>query len=174
MKRLIITLIFTGLFVFPNLISAQIDAHKDRKMAIYLTGEDSDENYQANITSLKQIVAVSGVPSIITSDLNECLDYGMILFGNLVFENALSESEIESLKTYVTNGGTIVFPGLTEPGLYDLAGIEDSKVRNNRLFFSFKSSQTDRELRWIDEAYEREIKLGGMNTPVYTQLLVIL
>ena len=161
MKSLkIIAIIYLLLYPLIDIYS-QVDGNLDRKMAVYLTGEGIDDNFQANFVSVKQIIAVSGLPANITSDFNECLDYGVILFGNIVYENALTSNQVEDLINYVSNGGCIIFPGLTDPNLFELAGINESKVNSNRRFFSFKSSISDPELRWIDESYEREIKLGG-------------
>ncbi len=146
---------------WPSLSVAQVNQNNDRKMAVYLTGEGLDENYQANLVSVQQIISVTGISSIISSDFTECLDYGMIVFGTTVSDNDLSTTQKESLKAFVENGGTVVFPALTDSELIEFSGITDTKISTNRLFLSFKSSQIDKELRWIDEPLERDIKLGG-------------
>ena len=158
-KGVFLLLVFA--LIMSALTKAQIDQNNDRKMAIYLPGSEGDDNYQANLVSMEQIAAVSGLPAIITPDLEECFNYGVILFSDILNENVLSTTQKQQLIDYVENGGGVIFSGVNDPDLFELAGLESASLNNKRYFLTFKSSQTDPELRWIDEPYEREIKLGG-------------
>lgn len=169
MKRNVFFILVFALGVNTS-IKAQIDQNNDRKMAIYLSGSAGDLNYQANLVSMKQIGAVSGLPFIITSDFVECLDYGVILFSDFLNENFLNDTQKQQLTNYVENGGGVIFSGLNDPDLFELAGLESASIGNGRHFMTFKSSQSDPELRWIDEPYEREIKLGSGSGGIYPTL----
>jgi hypothetical protein len=149
------------IFHFATQIHAQSTNHKERSMAVFLPGQGVDENYQANLSSVKQILAVSGIPSKISASLEECLDYGVIMFAESINENTLTEEQKGDLINFVFNGGGLILPGLTDSELFEMAGIEDYRMKNRRYKFSFKTSLQDPELRWIDEPYEKEVKLGG-------------
>ena len=148
-------------------VVAQVDANKNRKMAIFLSGEGTDENFIANKSSVNQLINVSGIPSTITDDFNLCLNYGLILFPSLINEGDLSETQINQLIQFVENGGSIIFSGISEPKLYEIAGIDNSQLRRNRAYLSFTSSLNYNEMRWIDDPYEREIKLGATTYSEY-------
>lgn len=145
----------------PFLLMAQVDGNQDRKMAVFLSGQDSDENYVANKASIDQLIAVSGIPTTITDNFIECLDFGLILFPSVLTEGELSDEEVDQLIEYVNNGGNLIFSGLNDPRLFEIAGIDNAQLRKNRAYMSFTSPFDHRELRWIDDEYEREIKLGA-------------
>ncbi|NOR88102.1 MAG: T9SS type A sorting domain-containing protein [Bacteroidales bacterium] len=147
------------LFVMANSFG-QVTAHLDRKMAIYLNTNENTENYQADISSVKQMAAVSGLPYIITTDFLECLEYGMFMFSSPVLENSLSTSQKTLLVDYVENGGCVVFGALMDPDLYEFAGLDAVLKSRQRYQLSFDSSLNTKEFRWIDEDFEWNIQLG--------------
>jgi len=154
--------IFSILFTFSSLM-AQVNAHLDRKVAIYLSEPTTYSNYQADLSSVKQIAAVAGFPYTITSDFNECLSYGFILFANTVDENSLTLAQESLLFNFVENGGSIVFAGLSDPELLNFAGIEYAEILTSRHYMFFLTPHLHDELRWIDDRYEKEIKLGSVS-----------
>jgi len=154
-------LLFIICLAFVPFSQAQINAHLDRKMAIFLPDKDVNVNYQADLSSVKQMAAVSGLPYQIHNNFDECLDYGMILFAVSLEDSTLTGDQKNSLKSYVENGGCVVIPGLMDTTLYSFAGINAMSLNNNRHYLTFTSSLEDKELRWIDDPYERDIKLGA-------------
>jgi hypothetical protein len=160
MKHFILTIIVIAVTI-PFFAYSQVEANKDRKMAVCLLGNGMDENYIANKSSVDQLLLVSGIPATVTSDLNEALGYGMILFPSVVSEGDLSNDEVGQLIQFVADGGSVVFSGLTDNRLFELAGIENAQIGRHRAYMSFTSPYNHKEMRWIDDAYEREIKLGA-------------
>lgn len=150
------------LFFFSiNLLSAQVDSNLDRKMAIYLTGQGIDQDYIANKASVDQLLNVSGIPATITDDFTDCLDYGVILFPSILTEGELSNQQVLDLIDYINGGGNVIFSGLNDPRLFEISGIDNARLSKNRNYMSFTSPFNHREMRWIDDEYEREIKLGA-------------
>lgn len=144
-----------------NVLYAQVNGNQERKMAIYVPDDPNATNYIADVSSMKQIAAVTGLPYQMTSNLEECLSYGLILFSSPIVDNTFTIAQIASLTNYVENGGCLIFGGLNDPDLFDLAGIESLTEKNTRKYMSFTSPEDSKELRWIDDPYEREIKLGA-------------
>jgi hypothetical protein len=145
----------------PFLIQAQVDQNKDRKMLVYLPGPELDENYNANKSSLDQLISVTGIPTDISDRLDDIDSYGFVLFPQMLKEGELSTEEINSIIQFVSNGGGVMFSGVSEPLLFPIVGIEEAIVSRKRYYLNFTSSIDHRELRWIDDEYEREIKLGA-------------
>lgn len=138
----------------------QIDGHKDRKLAIYFNNNENDENYQADYSSMEQLIAVAGLPAIITSEFVESLDYAMVLFSSPIKEATLNQTERNLLYDYVENGGTVIFSGLLQQKLFDFAGIEETTRTRTQYRIKFDQDYSGKEFRWIDEDLEWEIQLG--------------
>jgi len=155
-------LLFTIFLLFTFSYSyAQVNSYPERKLAIYLPEPNGDVNYIANLSSVKRIGYVTGLPYFITSNFTECLSFGAILFANPVNSMSLTQSQKGLLMTYVENGGCVIFSGLEDLDLLEFSGIASVQIARNRNYLSFISSFGKKELRWIDDEYEREIKLGS-------------
>lgn len=155
-------ILFTIFLLFTFSYSyAQVNSHPERKLAIYLPESNGDINYEANLSSVRQIGNVTGLPHVITSNFMECLSYGAVLFTNPVNSMSLTQSQKGLLMNYVENGGCVIFSGLEDADLLEFSGIESVEITRDRSYLSFISSFGKKELRWIDDEYEREIKLGS-------------
>jgi len=160
MKLKNIFLILITLLAISNL-NAQVNNHSERKLAIYFPNPGSNTNYIADYSSVKQLADVTGLPHIISSEFMTCLSYGAILFATPVDDGSLNENQKSLLMNYVENGGCVIFSGITDPQLLAFAGIESVEVRRDRHYFDFVSSEGRKELRWIDDENEHELKLGS-------------
>ena len=168
MKKNSILLIIIMLFTF-SYTYGQVTSHSERKLAIYLPEPNGDVNYPANLSSVKQIGDVTGLPYIISSSFFECLSYGVVLFATPVEEMSLTSSQEELLMTYVENGGSVIFSGLEDDDLLEFSGVESVNISRSRYYLNFVSPFEKKELRWINDEKEHQIKLGS---PSYGDIIL--
>lgn len=86
---------------------AQMNTGNDRRIAIYIHNNGLDENYQATLSSVEQLKAVSGLPIDILSDYTACFEYGLIIFPSVMENNVLNNYQKEILLDHVNQGGIL-------------------------------------------------------------------
>lgn len=131
-----------------------------KSIAVLDLTERNNESNDARLFSVEHMAKVTGIPFVITDDLSEAVNYGMILSSSLFSNNAFSAEEISQLESYVNEGGVLVAPRIQEEDLFPLFGIESYENSNSRYAIHWDSTLSDASLKYIDETEERTLSLG--------------
>lgn len=156
MKSIIIILI-NFLFLFPNISTAQTH---ERAIAILDLSIKNNESTDARLFSVEHVAKVTGIPFIVTQDIEVAKNYAMILSSSLFTSTTFTSDEKTSLINYVQNGGVLLAPRIEEEDFYALFGIDGYEDSKSRYEVHWDSTLDDASLKYIDEPEEQVISLG--------------
>lgn len=126
----------------------------------------------SNSTSgLKQSLDINGIPYIITDNVDEALQYGIIFTSSYIAAGTLTTAEEDVLRNYVSSGGVLVSTSVSDPGIYDVFGISESVRINTRHTIVWQTDTSDSSLKYINDPNEQVISLGSTTLPevIYTR-----
>ena len=132
----------------------------ESRLAILDLCDRNGETNKENLASVKQMADVAGIPYFITSVTEEACENGFILLSSEIDELTLSSIELESLIKWVDDGGVLIAPFVKNPELFELFGIESSKLIRYRYELNWSADDTFSELKWIDDPMEKSIPLA--------------
>ncbi|MFK7775542.1 MAG: T9SS type A sorting domain-containing protein [Saprospiraceae bacterium] len=156
MKSILLILI-NLLFLFPSISSAQTH---ERAIAILDLSVKNNESNNARLFSVEHMAKVTGIPFIITQDVEVAKNYAMILSSSLFASTTFSSDEKTVLIDYVQNGGVLVAPRIQDEDFYAVFGIDGYEGDNARFEVRWDSTLADASLKYINEPEERVISLG--------------
>ena len=133
MKSIIISFM-SFLFLFPITSNAQIP---ERAIAILDLSVKNNESNNSRLFSVEHMAKVTGIPFIVTQDIDIAKNYAMILSSSLFSNSTFSEDEKTTLINYVQEGGVLVAPRIEDEDFYTLFGIDGYENSNSRF-----------EIRW--------------------------
>jgi hypothetical protein len=156
MKSIII-LIISFLCLFSTISDAQT---QERAIAILDLSVKNNESNNYRLFSVEHMARVTGIPYIITQEVDIAKNYSMILSSSLFTSTTFSADEKTTLINYVQDGGVLVAPRIEEEDFYPLFGIDGYENSNARFEIRWDSTLADASLKYIDEPEERVISLG--------------
>ena len=155
MKKLLV-------LTFGLLLSLQVLSDNGRTVAIFDCTTRNNETSDAELYAVKHVLKVSGIPFIVTSDVNVAIQYPVILSSSKIQGSTLTTPEADSLISFVNAGGTLVVPNVTDSYLYPLFGISGQLQLPTRHRLTFNTSLGDPSMRWLNDTLEQTISLGSL------------
>lgn len=150
-------ILLNSLFLFTNIISAQINT---RAIAVLDLTIKNNESNNSRLFSVEHMAKVTGIPFVVTQDVNVAKNYSMIISSSLFNPSTFTNDEKTLLIEYVQNGGLLVAPRIQDEDFYPLFGIDGYENSNARYKIIWDSTLTDISLKYINEPEERTISLG--------------
>lgn len=133
---------------------------KAKRLAILDLTEQNFETDKENLASVKQMADVAGIPFLITSSLKEALVEDFVLLSSEINGQTLSANELTELKLWVSKGGILIAPFVSNFELFELFGIENSILDKNRYKLNWVDNNLFKELKWIDDPREKILQLA--------------
>lgn len=118
------------------------------------------ETTDAELFSAEHLLKVAGIPYIKTSSVYTAIGYGMILTSSRLQSSTLAPAERDSLYSYVSSGGILFAPIVTDTALFTLFGISAEQSATNRYTLRFDTVAAGSECRWLNDTAEVKISLG--------------
>jgi len=131
----------------------QFDKGETSRLAILITEEDS--HWLALARGLKTI----GIPFRMTHDIEDALRHDIVMVYPQITGVNLSISELESLRSYVKDGGTLVGTNVLGRSLADMFGFEAISESKSRYLLQFQNGAA--ETRGFQEKGLSKIKIGS-------------
>lgn len=156
MKTLYLILL-NFLFLLPIISTAQFH---ERAIAVLDLSVKNNESNNARLFSVEHMVKVTGIPFIVTQDVEVAKNYAMILSSSLFTSSTFSADEKTTLINYVQEGGVLVAPRIQDEDFYPLFGIDGYENSNARFEVHWDLTLPDASLKYIDEPEEEVISLG--------------
>ena len=153
----IITIVINLIFLFPVISDAQI---QERAIAILDLSVKNNESNNSRLFSVEHMAKVTGIPYIITQEVDIAKNYSMILSSSLFTSTTFSADEKTTLINYVQDGGVLVAPRIQDEDFYPLFGIDGYENSNARFEVQWDSNLDDASLKYIDQPEEQVISLG--------------
>ncbi|MFK8005081.1 MAG: T9SS type A sorting domain-containing protein [Saprospiraceae bacterium] len=145
------------LFLLPIISTAQTH---ERAIAVLDLSVKNNESNNARLFSVEHMAKVTGIPYIITQDVDVAKNYSMILSSSLFTSTTFTSDEKTTLINYVQEGGVLVAPRIQDEDFYTLFGIDGYESSNARFEVHWDSTLPDASLKYIDEPEEQVISLG--------------
>jgi len=144
---------------------------KTHRLAILDICDRNGETNKENLSSTLQMADVAGIPFSVTTSLTEACSMDFILITSALKEETLSSEEVNQLKTWVSEGGILIAPFIKSTDLFDLFGIQTTKLDRYRYTLNWTEDDTFDELKWIDDSLERTLPLADANyyKSIYTR-----
>jgi peptidoglycan/xylan/chitin deacetylase (PgdA/CDA1 family) len=145
-----------------------LDYHR---LAIWDNTAANNEANKENLAGAVQMADVAGIPYAITEDLDMAIKMDFILITSSLKVETISSTQVEILKSYVKNGGILLAPFIKNTELFELFGIETTKLDKYRYTLSWTEEQSFSELKWLDDPLEKSIPLANPNyyKSIYTR-----
>ena len=151
------TVLLSSFLLFTSLVHAQINTQAIAVLDLTIKNNESNDS---RLFSVEHMAKVTGIPFVVTQDVNEATHYSMILSSSLFGSSTFSDSEKALLIDYVQEGGLLVAPRIQDEAFYATFGIDGYENSNARFQIIWDSTLTDAALKYIDEPEERTISLG--------------
>ncbi len=147
------------LCALAGFVSAQTMHDRARMVAILDMQSHNNEN-DSRLFSTEQLAIAAGVPYRITNDVSEAVTYGYILNGSDIQTSSFSSSEINTLDSYVQDGGVILTCNMRDNRLKDVFGVNGYNSTRTNHTMNWNMNTDDSTLVWFDHHREQEIVLG--------------
>lgn len=131
-----------------------------RSIALLDLSERNAETNDGQTFSAEHILKVTGIPFSITDEPIAAMQYAMIFCSSYLDSKTLTTEEKNSLIDYVSKGGVIIAPRVTDEDLFSLFGISSFSESNTNYLLNWNRTLTSSLFRWINEEEEWTISLG--------------
>ncbi len=145
-----------------------------RKVAILDVTVRNAETDDAELFSLKHVLKVSGLPFIVTTNVDTAKKYSAIICSSKTETFTFTTPEKDSLISYVNKGGILFAPYMRDPYFYPLYGLSGGGNSSTNYKILFNTFLNDPSFKWLDDTLETTISLGKItytsviNTRYYT------
>jgi len=157
--------IFIPLLLFSFLKS---NAVLIRKIAILDVTVRNSETNDAEVFSLKHVLKVSGLPFILTTNVDTAKKYSAIIVSSKTETNTFTVIEKDSLISYVSKGGILFSPYMRDPYFYSLFGLNGGGNASDHYKIVFNTFLNDPSFKWLNDTMETTISLGN---PIFTSVI---
>lgn len=131
-----------------------------RSIALLDLSERNAETNDGQIFSAEHILKVTGIPYSITDEPIAAMQYAMIFCSSYLDSKTLTSEEKISLIDYVSKGGVVIAPRVTDEDLFSLFGISSFTESNTNYLMNWNRTLSSPLFRWINEDEEWTISLG--------------
>lgn len=130
-----------------------------------LTVKNAESN-DGEVYSVKHILKVSGIPFIITDNIDTAIKHAVVIASSkLDVTTAFSTVEKDSIISYVNQGGVFIAPNVKDSYFYSLFGINNNNFATDNHRVIFNTVLGDPSFRWLNDTMETTISLGDTATP---------
>lgn len=140
-----------------------------------MTGRNGEiEKTERQLYSAQYLADISGISYLTTSNLQEALEHSIILLSSPISNNSFTAAELETICSWVKEGGVVMSPALTtfnslnSASFAELFGIsteaKPEKSSARKLINWNPDYYADRELEYFDEPEERETSIGTVKS----------
>lgn len=137
-----------------------VEPVKVHRLAILDLCDRNDETNKENLASAQHMADVAGIPYSITTSFDQAFEMDFILITSALKEETLTAEEIAKLKQWVAEGGILLAPFIKNTELFNLFGIQSTKLDKYRYSLNWSGSDTFTELKWIDDPMESSLQLA--------------
>ena len=130
------------------------------RVAILDLTDRNGETDKENLASVVQMADVAGIPYFVTTSLEEASEMKFMLVTSEINDETLNSSELSKLKTWVSEGGILIAPFIKNTELFNLFGIETTKLDKYRYTLNWIDEPAFSELKWLDDPLEKSIPLA--------------
>ena len=155
--KLIQSILILSFSLFTSFLFGQ---NLQNTIAILDLTENNNETNNAQLFSAEYMAKVSGIPYVITAEVEEATNYGMILSSGQFNGSSFSTDEKVLLQNYVQDGGLLLAPRIQDDEMFALFGIDGYEKKTNRYEINWDVTLSDASLKYIDEPEEQTISLG--------------
>jgi hypothetical protein len=141
--------------------SLQAQTVNNRTIAILdLTARNTETN-DAELYSIKHILKVSGLPFVVTQNVDSAKLFGLVIASSkLDVTTNFTSAEKDSIVSYVNNGGVFVASHVKDSVFNNLFGISGYSYSTQRYAVKFNMLLNDGSFRWLNDSMEQTISLG--------------
>lgn len=153
--------LFSLSFIFLVAINAfsQSPAQTKRAVAV-LDLSDRNQEDDSRIFGVTQMCISAGFPFVVTKSISEAMNYGMIINTSDIFNTTFNSQEIDSLTTYVNQGGIWLTSNVRNAALYPLFGVSNFTTSQQNYKLNWNMASGNAALNWFDHPLEQEVILG--------------
>lgn len=131
-----------------------------RSIALLDLSERNAETNDGQTFSAEHLLKVTGIPFSITDEPIAAMQFAMIFCSSYLDSKTLTTEEKNSLIDYVSNGGILIAPRVTDEDLFSLFGISSFTESNTNYLMNWNRTLSSPLFRWINEDEEWTISLG--------------
>ena len=124
-----------------------------------LTGRN--EESQADALGLKHALETSGIPYILTDNLEEATKYPIIYTGGFIAGGTFSPQEADVVYEFVREGGVLVSAHVLGNRYHPIFGVASHEMKRSRHLLTFEGK--DKVLKYLDRTEEKNVPLGGLD-----------
>jgi peptidoglycan/xylan/chitin deacetylase (PgdA/CDA1 family) len=130
------------------------------RLAILDLSERNLEINKENLASAIHMSEVAGMPYIITKNTSEAIGFPFILVTSPLKPETLTLAEIDLITDYVSSGGILIAPFISNEHFFNLFGISNSISLSTRYWLRWNTTSSYAEMQWINEDLEKELPLA--------------
>ena len=134
---------------------------KKHRLAILDICDRNGETNKENLVSAQHMADVAGIPYSTTTSFDDAMEMDFILLTSALKEETLSSEEMNKLKLWVSDGGVLLAPFIKNTELFNLFGIQTTKLDKYRYTLNWLENEDFKELKWIDDPMEMTLPLAG-------------
>lgn len=165
-NKIEVVLVISVLLIAQYSSASAIDS---RTIAVLDLTLNNSETNDAELFSIKHILKVSGLPFIVTNNVDSAILYCVVITSSKLESSTLNTVEKDSLISYVAAGGCLIAPSVRDPYLYSVFGISDDVNSTSNFNLTFDTVLNDPSFRWLNDTLEQTLSLG--NPLQYTTFL---
>ncbi len=139
---------------------SQPAAVKQRSVALLDCTARNNETSDGEIYSARHFLKLAGIPFVVTTNVDTAMQYGMIIASSRLQSSTMNQPERDSLAAFVSRGGTLVAPIVTDNALFNLFGVSAVASATTRYTMTFDTAAAPAECRWLNDTAEVKISLG--------------
>lgn len=131
-----------------------------RSLCIMDVTARNGETSQSNFISLQHLVKLAGMPYVVTTDVSVAITYPVVVSTSDFTSSTFSLSEKNIFKSWVSNGGVLVVPNITDTAFFSTFGVNGYNHNFSRYFIKWDTTTHDASMRWINDTNELMMMLG--------------
>ncbi len=120
---------------------------------------DPGDRLEKHLYSARYMLDIAGMPYIETQTLSKAMEGSLILLSSPILDGSFSIQEIDSLKSWVENGGVLISPCCKSQAMASLFGISSFSYHKKRHAITWIEGNYP-ELSYFDAPEEKTISLG--------------
>lgn len=151
---------FWKVIILVVLIFGQNGYAQTQEICILDLSSKNAETTKGNLFSLEHILKSAGFSYSITDSVNLAIKSKIVLPTSNFETNTFSQPERDSIRSFISKGGTLIVTNIKDPLLFDCFGVSATSFINTRFFVRFNTAKDPTIFKLFDDEYEKEIRLG--------------
>lgn len=156
-RKLLVVAVLTCVLLQP--VFSQTVVPDARRTVGILDVSERLKEVTKNVNSIEHICKTIGVPYSTSKLVSDAVRFPLLIICSDV-TGYFNAGEIALLKSYVSNGGVLVAPYVSDPNCLSMFGISSCKTVDNHHTMTWTATD-EPALRWIDDPLEKTMSLGS-------------